>query len=186
MEKKFIYMGLGVLGIAATIGTVYYINNRSARRKSESTDTSLEGSSGKDDKLDLHEAGAEEQGSIKYKKSEKITPTTLVIGSKGRPVGVIQAYMNYKYGTTIAVDGKYGTELRDALRDKLGWYCGAYGGLGDLNCTIKSTESPAKDAIDLLKKKDKNFLNYFMKVYPPVGREYEPATWGGVGFTAKY
>jgi len=183
MNKTWVYIGVGVLLIGGTIAFVSYRRKKQVEEQRKKYDTSIEGALGKEQ--ELYETGSEEQGSVQYKKSEKITPTTLVIGSKGRPVGLIQAWMNFKYGSNIKVDGRYGQELRDALRDKLNWWCGSYG-FGDSSCTIKSTDTPAKEAIAALKSKNKQFMDYFMKVYPAVGKEFEPIVWGGLSLTAKY
>lgn len=183
MNRTWVYIGIGVLAIGGTIAFVSYRRKKQLEKQMKSTDTSVEGALGKPQ--EVYEAGSEEQGSVQYKKSEKITPTTLIIGSKGRPVGLIQAWMNFKYGANVKVDGRFGQELRDALRDELGWWCGSYG-MGDSSCTIKSTDTPAKEALAAMKTKNKQFMDYFMKVYPAVGREFEPVTWGGIAFSAKY
>lgn len=179
MQKKWIYIGLGVVAVGATIGFISYRNKKAVKDALSKSDNTLEGSGGSKGS-ETYEAGTEEQSSVQFKPSVLLTPTTMKIGSKGRPVALIQSYMNYKYGTNLNVDGRYGSELRDALRDKLGWYCGWYK-MGDSTCTITSTESPAKDALSSLLS-DAAFKKQFGKDYIKVAKEFEPVKWGGVNF----
>lgn len=180
MQKKWIFISLAIAAIGTTLGVISYRRSKAIKGELKNSDNSLEGSSDEGDALKTYESGSEEQGSSQLKKSEKLTSNSMVIGSKGRPVGIMQAYMNYKYGTNIKVDGRYGTELRDALKDKLKWFCSSY--IGDKTCEIKNTDSPYKDATYLIIKKDKGFMDYLKKVMPPVAREYESVIFGG----AKY
>jgi hypothetical protein len=181
MKNKLIYISLGLLiASGAIIIASIKKRNKDDDKNNENNDNINSSDISIKNPKELFEKDFEEQGSTDLKKSEKITPTTLVIGSKGRPVGFIQAWLNYKYGANIKVDGRFGQQTRDALRDKLGFWCGSYG-LGDKECTIKSSDKFVKDAFKAIKD-DKNFLNYLKKVYTPVIKEYEPVEWGGIYF----
>lgn len=177
MNRK-VLIGFGIVGFA-TAATIFIVNHKRSsdvKKKLAESDTSADSAS---EKLnEVSEPNPEEQGSTQLKKSVKITPTTLVIGSVGRPVALFQAYLNYRYGTSVKVDGRYGNETRDALRDKLNYICTSY--VGDSTCAIKSTDDIAKSALRAVL--DKGFMNYFKPYYKTVASEFEPIKWGGVQF----
>jgi hypothetical protein len=73
--------------------------------------------------------------------------------------------------------------MRDVMRDKLGWWCGAYW-QGDSSCTITSSDDFIKAVKKLAVKKDKKWFDYLKKdkEWQATKKEYAPVSWGGLRF----
>ena len=175
-------IAISILAISAvTVGVIVYTSNKKHKKGMSETDTSLEGAEDKDVKDLLDSVSDEEQSSKSLKPSKDITSDTMKLGSSGRPVALIQSWLNYKYGEKIDVDGRFGAGTRDAIRNNYITYPCGYGGVGDPKCPISYKGKVAQEAVKGLAY-DKTFQKYFINKAKSVWKEFEPMKWGNINF----
>lgn len=169
---------IGILAVAAaTTGIIIY---RTRKQREDLEEPSLDKQL--TDKEVFAKLSEGERGSQQKKKTLNITSDSIQLGSAGRPVALIQAWLNYKHKANLDVDGKFGEATRAAIRKAfyITMPCG-YGGVGNPKCPLKCSDTLVVEAKMGLGH-DKKFQEYFIKAVKPVWREYEPYSWCGLNF----
>lgn len=131
MNKKLVIgIIVGVVVIGTVTGIVIYNKNKNKSgggNDGGSSDGKGGSSSGSDTPT------SEEQSTIDKLPSD----TVIKIGSKGRKVAMYQAWLNWKYGAGLTVDGRFGDSLMKAARKHLDSTCGlSVKSIGDTECRL--------------------------------------------------
>ncbi len=127
-----IIAGVVVVGTGVGIG-IYYHNKKkkggggSSGNESNETKGGGVGTSG--------DAPTSEE--ITSNQKLKGNDTTIKIGSYGKKVAMYQAWLNWKYGANLNIDGKFGDAMMKAVRKYLDSTCGlSVAGVGDTQCRL--------------------------------------------------
>lgn len=129
-----IIVGVVVVGTAAGIGYYYYNKNKNKGGNGGGSDDKKGGGGST--------SGSDTPTTEERSSSEKLPSDTVVkIGSKGRKVAMYQAWLNWKHGAGLTVDGKFGDSMMKAIRKYVDSTCGigttvAGVGVGDTQCDI--------------------------------------------------
>lgn len=185
--KIILFSSIGLVAIVSAILLV----RKSKKDKLE--DSMKKDENGKDlSKAEIKEV-KKQNASIAEVGEDEITTKTLIpsdypplkIGSRGRFVATLQMALNYVHGLKMKVDGRFGGELRDALRDYEGFYCGGgwTGGLFNSECAVTMDEYSDIHHKARIKSGEKAWVKYTSSDlgYKNVVKEYAKTTISGGG-----
>lgn len=130
-KKLIIGIAIGVVLIGAASGIGYYYYNKNKKKGSGGSDDTKGGGG-------TSSGGSDTPTTEERSSSEKLPSDAIIkIGSKGRKVAMYQAWLNWKYGAGLTIDGKFGDSMMKAIRKYLSSTCGvSVAGVGDTDCRI--------------------------------------------------
>lgn len=127
-----IIAGVLVIGTGVGIGIYYHKKNKKGGGKGGDNNNETKDGSGGGTSGDV-------PTSDEIVSNQKLKPndTTIKLGSYGKKVAMYQAWLNWKYGANLTVDGKFGDAMMKAVRKYVFPTCGiSVGGVGDTECRL--------------------------------------------------
>lgn len=147
-KKLIIGIVVGVVVIGAASGIGYYYYNKNKKKGSDGSSDDTKGGGG------TSSGGTDTPTTEERSSGEKISSndTIIKIGSYGKKVAMYQAWLNWKYGANLTVDGKFGDAMMKAVRKHLSSTCGvSVVGVGDTECRIDNNYKVNKLFTEALK-----------------------------------